>query len=120
MKIYRWDDIEHEQMSELVGRRAIHSERMTMARIYCKKGAVVPRHSHENEQVTHMLEGRLRFQFDDREIVVSAGEMVQIESHEPHRVEALEDSIALDLFQPVRSDWLSGDDAYLRTPSDNS
>ena len=120
MKIHRWDDIEHEQMSANVARRVVHSERMTMARIYCKKGAVVPRHSHENEQVTHLLEGRLRFQFDDREIVVSAGEMVQIESHEPHRVEALEDSIALDLFQPVRSDWLRGDDAYLRTPSGNS
>ena len=120
MKIHRWDDIEHEQMNPLVARRAVHSERMTMARIYLKKGAVVPRHSHENEQVTHLLEGRLRFQFDDREAVVSAGEMMQIESHEPHRVEALEDSIALDLFQPVRADWLSGDDAYLRTPSDES
>ena len=120
MKIHRWDDIELEPMSELVGRRAVHSERMTMARIYCKKGAVVPRHSHENEQVTHLLEGRMRFTFDDREIVVSAGDMVQIESHKPHRVEALEDSVALDLFQPVRADWLSGDDAYLRTPSDNS
>ena len=58
--------------------------------------------------------------WDDIEHVVSAGEMVQIKSHEPHRVEALEDSIALDLFQPVRSDWLSGDDAYLRTPSEES
>ena len=120
MKIHNWDDIEHEQMSPLVARRALHSKRMTMARIYCKKGAVVPRHSHENEQVTHLLEGRMRFQFDDREIVVSAGQIVEIESHEPHRVEALEDSIALDLFQPVRLDWLSGDDAYLRTPSDDS
>ncbi len=120
MKIHRWDSIEHEQLSPHIARRVVHAERMTLARIYVKKGGIVPRHSHEHEQVSYVLEGRLRFEFDDRETVVSAGEMMQIESHEPHRVEALEDSIALDLFQPVRSDWLSGDDAYLRTPSDKS
>lgn len=120
MKVHRWDQVEHEQMTPQVARRAVHSERMTIARIYLKKGAVIPRHSHENEQVSYLLEGRLRFDFDGKEVVASAGQMVQIGSGEPHEVEALEDSIALDLFQPVRDDWLRGDDAYLRTPSGGS
>lgn len=117
IKIHRWDQIEHEELAPNIARRAVHVDRMTLARIYVKKGGVVPTHHHEHEQVSYVLEGRLLFDFGDREEVVSAGEMMQIPSQRPHRVEALEDSVALDIFQPVRDDWLRGDDAYLRNPS---
>lgn len=120
IKIHRWDEIEHENLSPTIARRVVHADRMTIARIYVKKGGVVPRHQHEHEQVSYVLEGRLRFDFGDREEIVSAGEMMQIPSQQPHRVEALEDSVALDIFQPVRDDWLRGDDAYLRNPSASS
>ncbi len=120
MKIHQWDEIEHERMSPGIARRVVHSERMTMARIYLQQGSVVPRHSHEHEQVSYVLEGRLKFLFDDRELEVGAGEMMQIASHEAHRVEALENSVALDVFQPIRDDWLRGDDSYLRNPSGDS
>lgn len=116
MKIHRWDEIEREQLGPRIARRVIHSDRMTIARLYLKKGAVVPRHHHEHEQVSYVVEGRLEFDFDGEKSLVSAGEMMQIESHKPHKVEALEDSIALDIFQPVRGDWLRGEDAYLRNP----
>lgn len=117
MKLHSWDEIELENLSETASRRVIHSERMTTARILLKKGGVVPRHSHENEQISHVLEGSLVFQFDDREITAGAGDLVEIASHEPHRVVALEDSVAMDVFQPVRQDWIQGDDSYLRKPS---
>ncbi len=120
MKIHRWNEIEHEQMTPEIGRQVVHAERMTIARIYLKKGAVVARHHHEHEQVSYLLEGRLRFDFDGEEKVIGAGELMQIDSQRPHLVEALEDSVALDLFQPVRDDWLRGDDAYLRNPSSPS
>ncbi len=58
--------------------------------------------------------GRLKFVFDDREVIVDAGQCMQIPSHAPHSVDALEDTEGYDLFAPVRADWLSGDDAYLR------
>lgn len=119
-KIHRWDDIEHEELGPATARRVVHTDRMTIARIYLKEGGIVPRHHHENEQVSYVMKGRLRFYFDDQEEEVSAGEMMQIPSHKPHKVEALEDSVALDLFQPVREDWLRGDDAYLRNPSASS
>jgi quercetin dioxygenase-like cupin family protein len=115
--IHRWDQIQHEQLGPKIARRAVHADRMTIARIYVKKGGVVPTHQHEHEQVSYVLEGRLLFDFGDREEIVSGGEMMQIPSQQPHRVEALEDSVALDIFQPVRDDWLRGDDAYLRNPS---
>ncbi len=74
MKIHNWDEIEHEAMSPGIARRVVHSDRMTIARIYLEQGSVVPRHSHEHEQVSYVLEGRLKFFFDDRELVVGAGE----------------------------------------------
>jgi len=120
MKVHRWSEIEREELSPGVARQMLHSDRMTVARIYLKKGAIVPRHHHENEQVSFVLEGRLRFEFDSEQVVVAAGEAMQIDSGRPHRVEALEDSLALDLFQPVREDWLRGEDAYLRNPSGRS
>jgi quercetin dioxygenase-like cupin family protein len=101
-------------MNPLVTRQVIHSERMTISRLTLKKGAAVPRHQHENEQITMLESGRLKFIFDDEQRIIQAGEAMQIEPHRPHAVEALEDSVACDLFSPVRSDWLRGDDSYLR------
>ena len=115
MAIHCWDKIEREQLNPLVQRQAIHTERMTMSRLALKAGAMVPRHHHENEQCTMMEAGRLRFIFDDGERIVAAGEVMQIPPHVPHGVEALEDSVALDLFAPRREDWIRGDDAYLRS-----
>lgn len=101
-------------MNSLITRQVIHSERMTISRLTLKKGATVPRHQHENEQVTMLESGRLRFVFDDEEPVLEAGQAMQIAPNRPHAVEALEDSIACDLFAPIRADWIRGDDAYLR------
>ena len=118
MRLHSWKDVELEELSASASRRVIHSERMTTARIRLRKGAVVPRHSHENEQITHVLSGCVRFEFPGRVVTACQGQVVEIAPHEPHRVEALEDSLAMDVFQPVRQDWIDGDDAYLRNPSD--
>lgn len=119
-KVHRWQDVEREDLAAGVARQVIHSERLTTARIFLKKGAIVARHSHENEQMSHVLEGCLKFEFDGRDVVVSAGEIMEIPSQEPHRVVALEDSTAMDVFAPVRQDWILGEDAYLRTPQGES
>jgi quercetin dioxygenase-like cupin family protein len=114
MKLHDWDKIEREQMNPEFARQVIHGDQMTVARVYLKKGSTVPRHSHVNEQIMLLLEGKLKFVFDDHEVIVEPGQNLQIPGHEPHGVETLEDSIALDLFSPVREDWIRGDDAYLR------
>lgn len=117
MRVHNWETVEREELSPGIARRVIHSGRMTTARIYLAAGAVVPRHSHDNEQLSHVLEGRLRFEFDSETVEAGPGEVVEIPSNAPHRVTALEDSTAMDVFAPVRSDWVSGDDAYLRNPA---
>ena len=114
MKLHRWAVVPVENMSETVSRQVVHSETMTVARLRLGKGAVVPRHSHPNEQISTIESGSLRFIFDDGETVVSQGESLQIPGGVAHAAEALEDSVALDLFSPRREDWIRGDDAYLR------
>ena len=114
MKVYDWNRMEEEQLNPLVGRTVIHATNMTVARIRLNQGAVVPSHSHANEQITMLQSGSLRFVLGGEERVLRAGEMLEIPPHVPHSVEALEDSVAVDLFAPVREDWRRGDDAYLR------
>jgi quercetin dioxygenase-like cupin family protein len=112
--VQRWSEWPVEQLNSLIGRQMAHTETMTIARILLAKGAHVPRHEHPNEQITNVVEGRLRFVLGDEERIVSAGATVLIPADLPHEVEALEDSVALDVFSPVREDWVRGDDAYLR------
>jgi len=88
-----------------------------LAHVYLKKGCVVPRHSHENEQITYILEGRLRFWLgaDEAQILeVGAGEVLHIPSGVQHKAEALEDTLDVDIFSPPRQDWLDKTDDYLR------
>ncbi|HCT60753.1 MAG TPA: cupin domain-containing protein [Acidobacterium sp.] len=109
------DKLPPEPLNPLITRQFVHGSQSMLARILLRQGAVVPRHSHHNEQITYVLSGALRFHFDDgREIVVRAGETLVIPPHMPHAAEALEDTIDLDVFAPPREDWINGTDAYLR------
>ena len=112
--ITSWEKLETEKMSDLLTRQMLNGEQATVARIFLARGAVVPRHSHRSEQFSLILSGALRFMFDDREVVVRAGEMVFIPANDPHAAEALEDTVDIDFFAPRREDWIRKDDAYLR------
>ena len=114
MQTYRWDQIDTERMSALVSRQVIHSDTMTIARIELKKGASLPEHSHHNEQVSMVERGALQFVLAGVETIVKPGDILRIPAHVPHSAEALEDSVAVDLFSPRREDWIRGDDLYLR------
>jgi len=120
---YRWDSMPRETLSPLLERRLITGERMMMAHVYLKRGCVVPLHSHMNEQLTYILEGALRLWLgaegtpEHRVYDVRAGEVLVIPPHVPHRAEALEDTLDVDVFSPPRQDWLDGTDQYLRAPA---
>lgn len=114
MEIHRWHEEPVEQLTASIGRQMLHTGRLTVARIHLAAGAVVPSHHHENEQVANVVSGRLRFVVGDEEAVVGAGDSVSIPPNVPHEVEALEDTLVIDVFSPVREDWVRGDDAYLR------
>ena len=116
-RLHRWQSMAKEELSPSIGRKMITGERMMIAQIFLKKGSVVPRHQHENEQITYILEGALRFHLGAdgaEEVIVRAGEVLTIPPNLPHTAEALEDTLDVDIFDPPRQDWLSGNDQYLR------
>lgn len=113
---YRWEDMEKERVSDQLGRRLITGDRMMLAHVYIEKGCIVPQHSHENEQLTYILSGALKFWIGEekREQIVRAGEVLVIPSNVFHMAEALEDTLDVDIFDPPRQDWLDKTDDYLR------
>jgi quercetin dioxygenase-like cupin family protein len=115
--LYRWDDMPKENVNALLDRRLITGDRIMLAHVYLKKGCVVPRHQHENEQITYVLDGMLRFWLgeDESEVIdVGPGQVLTLPSMVWHKAEALEDTLDVDVFSPPRQDWLAKTDDYLR------
>jgi quercetin dioxygenase-like cupin family protein len=114
----KWEEIRREQVTDDIARRLFTGERMMLAQVYLDEGAVVPWHSHENEQLTWVLEGALEFWVgeegspDVRKVVVEAGDLLFIPSNVPHKAVALADTLDVDVFSPPRQDWLDGSDSY--------
>lgn len=114
---YRVADLPKEALNPLISRSLVTGERTMLAHVYLKKGAVVPMHSHENEQLTYVVDGALKFRIGDGgpdDLVVRSGEILHLPSNVPHEAVALEDTLDVDVFTPPRQDWLDGTDAYLR------
>jgi len=109
-----WDSVAVEDINPLFRRQMVVGQEIMLARILLKKGCTVPEHSHQNEQLTYILEGALKFWIDGKEIVVRSGQTLCIPSNMPHRAEALEDTLDLDVFCPPRADWINQTDQYLR------
>jgi quercetin dioxygenase-like cupin family protein len=114
MEHYTWASLDKEVLNQHIWRKVITGEKAMVAQVFLAKGAVVPEHHHESEQITYILEGALQFEIEGRQIVVSAGQVLRIPSHVPHSAVALEDTLDLDIFSPIRQDWLTGQDQYLR------
>ena len=106
VRVHRWDEIALEKITEMISQKIIAGEREMLAQIYLKRGALVPMHSHESEQMTYILQGALKVVVDGEEMTVREGEVLHIPSRIPHQAEALEDTFELDVFSPVRLDWL--------------
>src|SRR6476646_6860256 len=114
VRLYRWDEIALETATEMVSRKIVTGEREMLAQVYLKRGCLVPMHSHASEQMTYVLQGALRFLVGGEEITVREGEVLHIPSSVEHQAEALEDTFELDVFSPIRQDWLDHTDDYLR------
>lgn len=114
---FDWDSIPEETVNPQMKRRIITGERMTISRITFTDGFLVPLHSHENEQITQVVRGVMRFRFGAdraREMDVRAGEAVLIPANVPHEALIIGDVEEIDMFAPRREDWLNKTDAYLR------
>ena len=116
-RLFRWEAMPKEKVTDAIDRRLVTGERSMLAHVYLSKGSIVPQHSHDNEQFSYVLSGALRFWLGangEEEVTVRAGEVLHIQSNLPHKAEALEDTVDLDVFTPIRQDWLDGTDSYFQ------
>ena len=112
--LHRWDEIALEKVTEMISRKIITGDRQMVTQIYLKRGAIVPMHDHESEQMTYVLSGALKFLIGGEEIIVREGDVLHIPSWLPHQAEALDDTFEMDIFSPVRQDWLDSADEYFQ------
>src|SRR3982750_4578991 len=74
---FRWTDLPEERVTDTISRRLITGDDMMIAHVYLKKDALVPQHSHHNEQITYILSGALHFFIGatrEQEVIVREGE----------------------------------------------
>ena len=116
MKALRWEDVPVEKVSDELSRQLVTGRNEMLTRVLLKKGAIVPVHSHESEQITWIFEGAIKLWIGvpEEELLLGPGQFVVIPPNVPHRAEALEDTVDVDIFSPIRQDWLDGTDDYLR------
>jgi quercetin dioxygenase-like cupin family protein len=112
MQLFSWSGMPWEIVTGDISRKVISGRNEMVAQVYLKKGAIVPEHSHVSEQISLILEGSLKFWLEGREVVVSAGEVLVIPPVVPHKALALEDTLDVDVFSPIRQDWLDHTDDY--------
>ena len=107
VRLHRWDEIALEKVTEMLSRKIVAGEREMLVQIYVKRGCLVPMHAHTSEQMIYVLQGALKFVVGGEEITVREGEVLHIPSGVEHQAEALEDTFELDVFTPIREDWLN-------------
>ena len=84
----------------------IHGERTHMTEVKVKKGSIIPEHQHPQEQTGYLVSGSLRFFGADGDTIVRPGDSWNFAGGEPHGAEALEDSLVIEVFSPIREDYL--------------
>ena len=118
MRLAKWDEVKLEEVNPMLSRKLVWGEKVMVAYVYLKKGCIVPRHAHESEQVTQIHSGSLRLWIEEagieKEVTLAPGDVLIIPSMAPHRAEALEETLDVDIFSPIRQDWIQGTDNYLR------
>ena len=120
VRLYSWDEIKFEKVTEMITRKIVTGDREMLAQIHLKKGALVPMHSHESEQMTYVLQGAMKFLVGGEEITLREGEVLHIPSWVEHQAEALDDTFELDVFSPIRQDWLDHTDHYFQQAPDGA
>ena len=107
VRLHRWDEIALDKVTEMLSRKVVTGEREMLVQVYVKRGCLVPLHTHASEQMTYVLQGALKFLVGGEEITVREGEVIHIPSGIEHQAEALEDTFELDVFSPIRAEWLT-------------
>lgn len=110
VRLHRWDEIALEKVTEMLSRKIVRGDREMLVQSYVKRGCQIPRHAHDSEQMTYVLQGALKFVVGGEEITVREGEVLHIPSGVEHQIEALDDTFELDVYSPIRHEWIARED----------
>ncbi len=85
----------------------VHGERTHLTEVKLRKGAIIPEHRHPHEQTGYLVSGELRFFSGADDWVARPGDSWNLPGNHPHGAEALEECVVVEVFSPVREDYLS-------------
>lgn len=111
---FAFDTIRWEKMADKVYRKYKYGSSMMVAYLKLEKGAIVPLHKHPNEQITHILSGKVAVSIGDKTYNVGKGDVLIIPANVPHRFVALEETLDMDIFSPIRMDWINNNANYFK------
>ncbi len=104
---YKKDDSGYKEPMEGVKLKTLtHGEKTLLAEFRSKKGAILAEHSHPHEQTGYLVSGRIDFTIDGERHLVEPGDSWCIHGDVPHSAETLEDAVVIEVFSPVREDFL--------------
>lgn len=111
---YDFEAVKKEKLSDKVTRQYVMGSKTMLVKWTLLKGAVIPLHFHPNEQITWITKGSVKVTSQGKEFIVKAGGVLIIPPYVPHEFVALEDTIDIDFFTPVREDWLNNTSSYIK------
>ncbi len=103
----KWADEAQVDIVPGVRRRHLSGDNVMLVEVTLDDGAVVPEHRHPHEQLSNVIAGRIEFVVGGQKQVLGPGEAVLIPSDVLHIATALEPSVTLDIFSPIREDFLA-------------
>lgn len=111
--LYNFDAANKEQLGDKITRQYVMGAQSMLVKWTLLKGAVIPLHFHPNEQVTWITQGSVSVLSQGKRFILKAGDVLIIPAYVPHEFLALEDTIDIDFFTPVREDWVNNTASYI-------
>lgn len=111
---FSMDTLKYEKMMDKVERKYAYGSGGMIAYFKLEKGAHIPKHKHPNEQITHILEGKVKVIIGDSTYIVKKGDVLIIPPNVEHEFFALENTLDMDIFTPVRMDWINKTETYFK------
>ncbi|MBJ6723542.1 cupin domain-containing protein [Geomesophilobacter sediminis] len=84
----------------------VHGDKTLMVEFRLRQGAVLPQHAHPHEQIGYLVSGRIRLRIGEEARELSSGDSWCIPGAAIHGADILEDAVAIEVFSPVREDYL--------------
>jgi len=103
-----WSKIPVEKTAEGIERQMVVGQNVMMCRFRFAPFVVTPEHTHPHEQMTLVMQGRVKFYISGEERIVAAGDVLHFPPHNRHGATMLDEEVILiDIFSPIREDFLT-------------